>query len=175
MVPELPSPPQRARPFHSHSIQTQASPFHLSRSVIRSITLFFFGWDICSSLSSSFGVLTACSAESLVPSSLSSLAQVPILTHFTATGFLIHSSCTCLDSWKFIIEVHWTVRAPLVFVRYRACFLGGQVLGDFPGLCKTLHETTLLLVSYGTTWDFRRAYLSFLFLSWFYFMWVGGG
>ena len=34
--------PHRARPFHSHSIQTQASPFHLSRSVIRSITLFFF-------------------------------------------------------------------------------------------------------------------------------------
>ena len=46
VVPELPSPPQRARPFHSHSIQTpasrfsiakgvqtQASPFHLSRSV----------------------------------------------------------------------------------------------------------------------------------------------
>ena len=89
VVPELPSPPQRARPFHSHSIQTQASPFHLfhsqavqtqaspfhlSRGVIRSITL-FFGWDICSSLSSSFGVLTACSAESLVQTSLPSLAQ----------------------------------------------------------------------------------------------------
>ena len=90
VVPELPSPPQRARPFHSHSIQTpaspfqlfhsqavqtQASPFHLSRGVIRSITL-FFGWDICSSISSSsFGVLTACSAESLVQTSLPSLAQ----------------------------------------------------------------------------------------------------
>ena len=56
-------------------MQTQASPFHLSRGVIRSITL-FFGWDICSSLSSSsFGVLTACSAESLVQASLPSLAQ----------------------------------------------------------------------------------------------------
>ena len=36
------------------------------------------------------------------------------------------------------------VRAPLI-VRYRACFLEGEkVLGDFPGLCKILHETTLL-------------------------------
>ena len=32
-------------------------------------------------------------------------------------------------------------------------------MGDFPGLCKTLHETTPSL--YGTTWDSRRAYLSF--------------
>ena len=48
----------------------------------------------------------------------------------------------------------------MVFVRYRACFLGGQVWGDFPGLCKILHETTPL-GSYGTTWDSRRAYLSF--------------
>ena len=67
-------PPHRARPFHSHVVQTQASPFHLSRGVIRSITL-FFGWDICSSLSSSFGVLTACSADSLTQASLPSLAQ----------------------------------------------------------------------------------------------------
>ena len=36
------------------------------------------------------------------------------------------------------------VRA-LLIVRYRACFLEGEkVLGDFPGLCKILHETTLL-------------------------------
>ena len=42
VVPELPSPPQRARPFHSQVVQTQASPFHLSRGVIRSITLFFW-------------------------------------------------------------------------------------------------------------------------------------
>ena len=73
VVPE--HTPPRARPFHSQTVQTQASPFHLSRGVIRSITL-FFGWDICSSLSSSsFGVLTACSAESLVQTSLPSLAQ----------------------------------------------------------------------------------------------------
>ena len=144
-------------------MQTQASPFHLSRGVIRSITL-FFGWDICSSLSSSFGVLTACSAESLVQTSLSSLAQGHPESVFTATGFLIHSNCPC-DGF---VEVRHRgpldlVRAPLVFVRYRACFLGGEVLGDFPGLCKILHETTLL-VSYGTTWDSRRAYLSFFYL-----------
>ena len=125
-------------------MQTQASPFHLSRGVIRSITL-FFGWDICSSLSSSFGVLTACSAESLVQTSLSSLAQGHPESVFTATGFLIHSNCPC-DGF---VEVRHRgpldlVRAPLVFVRYRACFLGGEVLGDFPGLCKILHETTLL-------------------------------
>ena len=48
----VPEHPHRARPFHSQTVQTQASPFHLSRGVIRSITL-FFGWDICSSLSSS--------------------------------------------------------------------------------------------------------------------------
>ena len=143
MVPELPSPPQRARPFHSHSIQTQASPFHLSRGVIRSITL-FFGWDICSSLSSSFGVLTACSADVPNQSSVTGTGK-PIgagqpLTQGNPESFHCHrvpesfhyymvpdSFQLCLDSWKFIIEVHWTVRAPLVFVRYRACCLGRQV------------------------------------------------
>ena len=34
-------------------------------------------------------------------------------------------------------------------------------MGDFPELCKILHETTPLM-SYGTIWDSRRAYLSFL-------------
>ena len=72
----------------------------------------FFGWDICSGLSSSFGVLTACSADSLTQASLPSLTQ-GVLNRFTATGFLIHSSCPCLDSWKFV-EIHWPVRAPLV-------------------------------------------------------------
>ena len=52
-------------------------------------------------------------------------------------------------------ELHW------FFVRYRACFLlEGEVWEDFPGLCKILHETTPL-GWYGTTWDARRAYLSF--------------
>ena len=40
VVPE--HTPPRARPFHSQTVQTQASPFHLSRGVIRSITLFFW-------------------------------------------------------------------------------------------------------------------------------------
>ena len=124
MVPELPSPPQRARAFHSHSIQTPASPFSLFHSKRRAdpsksippfeerpTFLWFFGWTICSSLSSSsFGGWTACSAVSPSPKPVvPSLAQVLILTRFTATGFLIHSSCPiAMDSWKFIIEVHWT-------------------------------------------------------------------
>ena len=107
----------------------------------------FFGWTICSSLSSSsLGGWTACSADSLV--------QNPLFRHwhrtlsrFTATGFLIHSSCPiAMDSWKFVLEIHWTWSELHWFVRYRACFLleGEKVLGDFPGLCKILHETTLL-------------------------------
>ena len=103
VVPELPSPPQRARPFHSHSIQTQASPFHLSiaKGVQTQASPFhlrgassvpsFFGWTICSSLSSSFGVWTACSADSLVQNqSFRHWHRKP--SRFTATGFLMHSS-----------------------------------------------------------------------------------
>ena len=141
VVPE--HTPPRARPFHSQTVQTQASPFHLSRGVIRSITL-FFGWDICSSLSSSFGVLTACSADVPNQSSVTGTGK-PIgagqpLTQGNPESFHCHrvpesfhyymvpdSFQLCLDSWKFIIEVHWTVRAPLVFVRYRAGCLGRQV------------------------------------------------
>ena len=49
-----------------------------------------------------------------------------------------------VDSWKF--EVHWTVRAPLV-CSISGVFSSGrrEVLGDFPGLCKILHETTPLV------------------------------
>ena len=143
----LDTPPrQQARPFHSLSCRPKQvhSTFRGASSVP---SPWFFGWDICSSLSSSFGVLTACSAESLVQTSLSSLAQGHPESVFTATGFLIHSNCPC-DGF---VEVRHRgpldlVRAPLVFVRYRACFLleGEKVLGDFPGLCKILHETTLL-------------------------------
>ena len=145
VVPELPSPPQRARPFHSHSIQTQASPFHLSRGVLRAITLVFFGWTICSSLSSSFGVWTACSADSLVQNqSFRHWHRKP--SRFTATGFLIHSSCPiAMDSWKF--EIHWTWTELHWFdCSISGVFSSGRrgVLGDFPGLCKILHETTLL-------------------------------
>ena len=55
-------------------------------------------------------------------------------------------------------------------VRYRACFLEGEkVLGDFPGLCKILHETTLV--------GFRSCIPVFSprfvgsGLSWLYFGW----
>ena len=108
-------------------------------------SLWFFGWTICSSLSSSFGVWTACSADSLVQNqSFRHWHRKP--SCFTATGFLISFQLPHCDGF---VEVHHRgpldlVRAPLVFVRYRACFLGGEVLGDFPGLCKILHETTLL-------------------------------
>ena len=53
-------------------------------------------------------------------------------------------------------ELHW-------FVRYRACFLGGWDSGDFPGLCKKTPARNHPLVWYGTTWDSRRAYLSFVY------------
>ena len=104
VVPERPSPSQRARPFHSHSIQTpaspfsiakgvqtQASPFHLSRGVHISL-VFWVGhlfqpffiivwWLDC--LFCRFP-----GPKPIVPS----LAQV-LQSRFTATGFLIHSVC----------------------------------------------------------------------------------
>ena len=77
-----------------------------------------------------------------------------------------------MDSWKFIIEVQWTVRAPLVFVRYQACFLEGEVWGDFPGLCKILHKTTLLVWNH---MGFPSCIPVFSFegsgLCWLYFVW----
>ena len=107
----------------------------------------FFGWTICSSLSSSsFGGWTACSADSLV--------QNPLFRHWHRKPSRFHCH-RVPDSFQLphcdgFVEVRPRdpldlVRAPLVFVRYRACFLGGEVLGDFPGLCKILHETTLLV------------------------------
>ena len=89
--------------------KNQASPFHLEREdqpsflgaktgkaystligrIIRSSWV-FFGWDICSSLSSSFGVLTACSAKchETQASLCQSLVQVRPTTD---TRFLNHS------------------------------------------------------------------------------------
>ena len=57
-----------------------------------------------------------------------------------------------------------------------ACFLGGQVLGDFPGLCKILHETTLLVTSmepHGIPVVHTCLFPTFVGsgLSWFYFVW----
>ena len=145
VVPELPSPPQRARPFHSHSIPTQASPFHLSRGV--HITLGFLGGPS----------VPAFLHHRLVVGLLvlpMPLVQNPLFRHwhrkpsrFTATGFLIHSSCPiAMDSWKF--EIHWTWSEFHWFdCSISGVFSSGRrgVLGDFPGLCKILHETTTLL------------------------------
>ena len=121
MVPELPSPPQRARPFHSHSIQTpaspfsiakgvqtQASPFHLSRSVIRSSTLVFWvghlfqpffiivWWLDC--------LFCRCPGPKPV---LSSLAQEAIAFHCHRVPDSFQLPLV-MDSWKFVLEIHWT-------------------------------------------------------------------
>ena len=160
MVPELPSPPQRARPFHSHSIQTPASPFHLSiakacrpkqvHSTFRGASsvpsLWFFGWTICSSLSSSFGVWTACSADSLVQNqSFRHWHRKP--SRFSATGFLIHSSYPL--GWIRGSSSSRSIglgQSSMGLCSISGVFSSGrrEVLGDFPGLCKILHETTLL-------------------------------
>ena len=135
-------------PFHtdpSKSIPYRPKQVHSTFRGASSVPApWFFGWDICSSLSSSFGVLTACSADVPNQSSVTGTGK-PIgagqpLTQGNPESFHCHrvpesfhyymvpdSFQLCLDSWKFIIEVHWTVRAPLVFVRYRACCLGRQV------------------------------------------------
>ena len=70
VVPELPSPPQRARPFHSHAIQTQASPPFEGRHPFHHLGL-LGGTSVPAFLHYRLDVLTACSADSLVPTSLS--------------------------------------------------------------------------------------------------------
>ena len=144
VVPELPSPPQRARPFHSHSIQTQASPFHLSRGV--HITLVFW----VDHLFQPFFIIVwwldclFCrfpGPKPVVPS----LAQEAIAFHChrVPDSFQL-PHC---DGFVEVRDPLDLVRAPLVFL----CSISGvfssgrrEVLGDFPGLCKILHETTLL-------------------------------
>ena len=75
----------------------------------------------------------------------------------------MHSNCPCVG----FVEVRH--RGPLgCQSSIGICSISGvfswrrQVWGDFPGLCKILHETTPL-GWYGTTWDSRRAYLSFAY------------
>ena len=56
----------------------------------------------------------------------------------------MHSSCTCLDSWKFV-EIHWTVRAPLVCSISGVFFLEDRIREIFLGFARgPLHETTPL-------------------------------
>ena len=147
VVPELPFPPQRARPFHSHSIQTQASPFHLSRGVIRSITLVFWVGHLFQPFVIVWCVDYLFGRGTGPNQSFRHWHRNLLKIVFTVTGLPDAFQPTpCVG----FVEVRHRgpldlVRAPWVFVRYRACFLGGQVLGDFPGLCKILHETTRLV------------------------------
>ena len=167
VVPERPSPSQRARPFHSHSIQTpaspfsiakgvqtQASPFHLSRGVHISL-VFWVGhlfqpffiivwWLDC--LFCRFP-----GPKPVVPS----LAQDSITFHCHRVP----------DSFQLphcdgFVEVRPRdpldlVRAPLVFVRYRACFLleGERSWEIFLGFARSCTKPP--------SWDSGRAYRSF--------------
>ena len=142
MVPELPSPPQRARPFHSHSIQTpaspfslfhsqavqtQASPFHLSRGVIRSITLVFW----VGHLFQPFFIIVWCVdclfCRCTGPNQSFRHWHRGLLTSLFHCHRVPDAFQLVLDSWKFVIEVHWTwSELHWFFVRYRACFLEGR-------------------------------------------------
>ena len=121
VVPELSSPPQRARPFHSQSIetpasrfsiakgvQTQASPFHLSRSAPHPFG-FLGGPSVPAFLHHRldvYGLLVLPIPWSKTSRSVTGTGSP---SHFTATGFLMHSSCPiAMDSWKFVLEIHWT-------------------------------------------------------------------
>ena len=83
-----------------------------------------------------------------------------------------------LDSWKFVIEVHWAVRAPLVFVRYRACFLGGDRYGEiFLGFARSCTKPPPLggMEPHGIPVVHTCRLPTFVGtgLSWFYFMFFG--
>ena len=164
VVPELPFPPQRARPFHSHSIQTQASPFYLSRGVIRSITLvfwvghlfrpFFIVWCVdclfCRipgpiQIQSFFVTGTGSHPDSFHYHRVPDSFQLPLV----------------MDSWKFVLEIHWTWSE-----LHWSLFDIGRVFWEdryweiFLGFARSCTKPPSL---YGTTWDSRRAYLSFLY------------
>ena len=141
----------------------------------------FFGWTICSSLSSSsFGVWTACSADSLVQNQLfRHWHRKP--SRFTATGFLIPSSCPiAMDSWKFVLEIHWTWSELhwSLFDIGRVFFWKERGIGRFSWALQDPARNHPPGDSYGTPWDARRAYLSFFptfvgtGLSWLYCMWM---
>ena len=121
--------PYRPQQVHSpfsiaKGVQTQASPFHLSRGVLRAIPLVFW----VDHLFQPFFIIVWCmdclfcrfpGPKPVVPS----LAQDSIAFHCHRVP----------DSFQLphcdgFVEVHHRgpldlVRAPLVFVRYRACFL----------------------------------------------------
>ena len=83
------------------------------------------------------------------------------MAHFTVTGFLMHSNrCWIRGSSSSrsigLSELHW------FFVRYRACFLleGERYWEIFLGFARSCTKPPPL---YGTTWEARRAYLSFFY------------
>ena len=129
-------------------VQTQASPFHLSRGVIRSITLVFWVGHLFQPFVIVWCVDYLFGRGTGPNQSFRHWHRNLLKIVFTVTGLPDAFQPTpCVG----FVEVRHRgpldlVRAPLVFVRYRACFLleGEKVLGDFPGLCKILHETTLL-------------------------------
>ena len=144
--------PYRPQQVHSpfsiaKGVQTQASPFHLSRGVLRAITLVFWVDHLFQPF---FIVWCMDCLFCRSPWSKTSRSVTGTGTHPDAFHCHRVPDSFQLPPCDGFVEVHHRgpldlVRAPLVFVRYRASFLGGQVLGDFPGLCKILHETTLLV------------------------------
>ena len=122
----------------------------------------FFGWDICSSLSSSFGVLTACSADSLTQTSLPSLEQGnPESFHYHRVPDSFQ-----LPLFGFVEVRH---RGPLACQSsIGICSISGVFswrtgMGRFSWALQDPARNHPL-VWYGTTWDSRRAYLSFFYV-----------
>ena len=122
----------------------------------------FFGWDICSSLSSSFGVLTACSADSLTQTSLPSLEQG------NPESFHCHRVPDSFQLPLFgFVEVRH--RGPLACQSsIGICSISGVFswrtgMGRFSWALQDPARNHPL-VWYGTTWDSRRAYLSFFYV-----------
>ena len=162
VAPELPSPPQRARPFHSHAVQTQASPPFEGRHPFHHLG--FFGWDICSSLSSSsFGGWTACSTDSLIPTTRSVTDTGVHLAHFTVTGFLIHSIYPLgwIRGSSSSRSIGLDQSSIGLFDIGRVFFWKERGIGRFSWALQDPARNHPPGDSYGTTWDACRAYLSF--------------
>ena len=70
VVPELPSPPQRARPFHSRPDPSKSIPPFEGRHPFHHLG-FLGGTSVPAFLRHGLDVLTACSVDSLIPTSLS--------------------------------------------------------------------------------------------------------
>ena len=115
-------PPFGGHPFH---------PFFLGGTSVPSI-LFLGGTSVPAFLRLS---LTACSAPD--PSKSSDTGPGFLLESFSLPQGDFHSS-TCLDSWKFIIEVHWTTGQRSIGLSHPCVFflLWNLLSEDFPGLCK---------------------------------------